>query len=287
MDEKIIQGLVWQKVFEEITVFEFEDWLNRQAGSVDLNDPYEKCRITANICCPRCFEPVKATYSTCPECGLIWDVSIMITLRDNAIELGAFAWNYRERYEKDAADGKFRQDGSALMHFLPPPADWLVYIASLALAGMIGGLAYDGFKKLVFSAKTSFRKRFSKELPSEEWLQKFYGNLQEYYLGIQDTNSPILRAYMEGLIMGRCLRAEFKHSPDFESNLIKTERMIMENMDSGTSEIKIPSRLSNGPPSEAELKEYAREAAEEYSNKATARKKLRNYLSRFSEKKNG
>jgi hypothetical protein len=283
MDKKT-QMLVWQEVMKEMAIFEFQDWMHHQVGGSDLPSPYEESCIDTNICCPSCFEPVTASNSKCPKCSSILDASIMETLRDNTIELGAFAWNYRRRYEKDIAEGKVRQDRLVVVYFLPPPENWLMYLASIALIAIISGLSYAAFKKIILKVKAIFHKRFSRELPSEKWLQQFYSSLQEYSLGMRDVNSPIFRAYVEGLIMGNQLKAEYKRSPDFESNLMKTVNTIV-NMDSGASGVEIPDPLAAiEPPSEEELKGYTREAVEECSKRLKAMKKLQKYLSDSSEK---
>jgi len=284
MDEKGKQELIWREVMEEMYIIEFQDWLHHKMGDLVPRTEYEKSRISADVCCPSCFKPVEAAYSRCPNCGFTLDMSLMETLRDNAFELAAFAWNYRRQYEKDIAKGKIYQGRVAVRYFLTPPAGWLIYLVSIVFAAIIGGLSYDAFKKLLPKISDSFRKRFQREIPRGKWRQQLYNNLREYFFGRRDPDSPIFRAYIKGLIKGSQLRAEFERSPDFEVNLIKTLQSIIDNVGSGASELEIPDPSLSEPPSEVEMRKHLRELVEKHAKRELAVKQLQEYLSNLSEK---
>jgi len=283
MEKTEKQEIVWREVMKEMAIFEFQDWLHPRIGlSKTL---YTERRIHAPTCCPSCFELVQKVDTQCPNCGFSPDISMIEALRDNAFELAVFAWNYRMKYEEAVEKDKLYKGRVAEHYHLEPPADWLIYLASIAFAAIIGGLSYDAFKKLISSIRSSFRNLFHKELPRRKWLYQFYSNLKEYSLGKRNPDSPIFRAYVEGLIKGSELRASFEHSPDFDTKPMKTLQSIANNVGSETVELEIPDPSHIESPSEAEIRKHLRNILKQHAKMNLAVKKLQKYLAE-SQRKN-
>lgn len=275
------EKIIWQVVMEEMAIHEFQGWLHSKIG---LSDEYTDSRINASVCCPSCFEPIQVNLSQCPRCHSVLDISVMGVLRDNAFELATYAWNHRNIYEKDVSKGKVYRGEVARKYHLMPPEGWLVYLASIVFAAILGGLSYDGFKKLISKVRDIFRNRFKKEVPEEKWLHEFYDKLLEYFSGKRNAGSPILRAYVEGLIRGSTLRAEFEHSPNFETDLMNTVENIMTTLDSGVSKVEIPDLFPREPLPEDEIKKQLQELLEKHTESEQALKKLQKYLADLRKK---
>ena len=133
------------------------------------------------------------------------DTQMMDILRDNAFAFAA-KWRWDKIHEEDVKRGR------VVYYLLPPPEGWLVYLAASMLAGIVGGLSYDAMKKLISSIRDRFREQFKREFPEEEFLQRFYDDLKEYYFSKQNRSSPISKAYLKGLANGMRLQEEAKQA---------------------------------------------------------------------------
>lgn len=218
------QKLLWETIFEEMAVFDWQDWIQPKLG-IGSSEYTERLQHIL-IFCPFCFEPIKTSVKQCPNCGSKLDTSLMETLRDNSFELAAYAWNYRNKYEKEILQGKIHKGRVATQYYLVPPTDWLTYLASVALAAIIGGLSYDAFKKLISKTSQIFRKRFRKEIPRDALLNKFYNNLREYFIGKRNRDSHIFMAYIKELTKGQMMIAQDESNPDFENKLNELSEFI-------------------------------------------------------------
>ena len=190
MEDKKTQEIIWQEVMDEMALFGFQDWLHHQIGN-EVPSPYRASRISMYVCCPLCFMPTKPMSSKCLNCGLTINKSIMKILQNESIEYATFAWSYRTRYESDINKGFIKKGRAAIRYFLPVPEDGILYITTIIIVAILGGLGYDGFKKIISKLKTTYSKLFLKEIPQDEWLQNFYRYLEEYLSEIQNPNSYI------------------------------------------------------------------------------------------------
>ena len=282
-----LTDLLWQEVMEEKAIHEFQEWLSEMIDMPELKSPYTESRCKAPVCCPSCREAVGAPYVQCLKCGLILDVSMMHTLRDNAFELAAYAWNYSNKYEKDIKKGKVYQGRAAVKYFLPPPEGWLVYLASIVLAAILGGLSYDAFKKVLSRLAGKFRKRFSRQLPEEKELRQFYDHLREYFLARRNPDSPVFRAYVQGLIAFGELKLSFTGLADLETPV---EEAIEEPNKGRPSEIVaseseiFPERE---PPTDVEVRKQIEELLEESAKVELQLKQLQRYLQRITSRRMG
>ena len=275
------QEIIWREVMGEMAIHEFDEWLFPKVG---LGNQYTDSRINSPVYCPSCFEPVQTSFTQCPNCGFVLDISMMQVLRDNAFEFAAYAWNYRKLYEKDIVKGKIYQGEATTKYYLTPPEGWLVYLASIAFAAIIGGLSYDTFKKLLLKLSKGFRKRFQKEIPRGRWQRQFYNNLREYWVGKRDPDSPICRAYLKGLIRGSRLRASFERAPNLYTDLVETMRSVQSTVENETVESEIAAPFNIEPPSEADIKQHLQEVIEQHAKMSLAVEQLKKYLSELDEK---
>jgi hypothetical protein len=275
------EKIVWDAVMEEVAVFSIDEWLNPRIGLGQTK--HAKKRINSTVCCPSCFTPVrvKPSIKACPECGCILDGSIMETLRDNAFELSTFAWDYRNQYEKDVRKDESYKGKVTIHHHLLPPTDWLIYLASIVFVAIVGGLSYDAFKRILSKIAKSFRKRFKRELPEEQWLQDFHNKLEEYFRGRRESNSPIFRAYVQSLLRSAEFFAMVKSSPKYEENLMKVLKKAKnkaKNTDENDSaEISAPLLETKNVPKEL-IEEQLAESIERMRKEELRIKRLRDYL---------
>jgi len=122
MNEKDNQEEIWQAVFEERFIHAYDKWMLPKAGFVD---EYSKGCATAIVACPICFYPITISDSTCPNCGINIQKDMLNVIRENAFELAAFAWDYRQSFEHTFAD---KQDNKKNLRFyLNPPEGWVIY----------------------------------------------------------------------------------------------------------------------------------------------------------------
>jgi hypothetical protein len=282
-----LTDLLWQEVMEEKAIHEWQEWLSERIDMPKLKSPYTDSRCKAPVCCPSCYEAVDTPYVQCLKCGLMLDVSMMHALRDNAFELAAYAWNYRNRYEKDIKKGKIYQRRAAVKYFLPPPGGWLVYLASIVLAAILGGLSYDAFKKLLSKLAGKFSRRFSRQLPQEKELRQFYDRLREYFLARRNPDSPVFRAYVQGLITFGELKIYLTGLADLETLV---EEAIEEPNKGRPSEIVaseseiFPERE---PPTDVEVRKHIEELLKESVKVELQIKRLQRYLQRITSKRTG
>jgi hypothetical protein len=100
----------------------------------------------------------------CKWCNYVLDDKTDHLYRSASFELAYFTWLYGFRYAEDELRG-----ARGVSYRLVEPSDAWMYVASLALAGVIGGIAYDTFKVLVGSAAKHIRRLRSPD----------HGNLNE------------------------------------------------------------------------------------------------------------
>lgn len=276
-----LTDLIWQEVMEEKAIHEFEEWLSERIAMPELKSPYADSRCNAPICCPSCREAVGAPYVQCLKCGLMLDVSMMHALRDNAFELAAYAWNYSNKYEKDIRKGKTYQGRAAVKYFLPPPEGWLVYLASFVLMAILGGLTYDAFKKVLSRLAGRFSRRFSTQLPEERELRQFYDRLREYFLARRNPDSPVFKAYVQGLIRFGELKLYITGLADLE---IPVEE-AMEEPNKGRPSETVASESEifpeREPPTDVEVRKQIEELLEESVKVELQLKQLQRYLQRI------
>jgi len=118
-------------------------------------------------------------------------------------------------------------------------------LASIVLAGILGGLSYDGFKLIISKIKNSFNKLFSRDIPDDKWLEEFYAYLVEYYLALRnrDRSNIIFKAYVDGVIGGSMLRAGFEHSPEHTISYLKLIDEITKKAKTGATNIILPIQI--------------------------------------------
>lgn len=166
--ELVRAGKTSEEIVRDYPKLEPEDI--KQASTFSM-DPYEQSRVKAPVSCLRCLEPIEPPYARCPNCGLTLDVDMMQTLRDNAFD-SASELIIRAVYGRREEKGKIRS------YYVGPPEGWVVYLTSIVLAAILGGLSYDAFKKVASNLGSVFRKRFSRELPDEKQLGHLYRDLK-------------------------------------------------------------------------------------------------------------
>lgn len=199
------------------------------------------------------------------------------TLRNNAFELAAYAWKYRDKYEEDVIKGKIYRGKVSIHYELHPPADWLTYLTSIAFAAILGGLSYDVFKIILTKIAKSFYKKFKRKIPKERWQQNFYDKLKEYFIGKRNPDSPIFKAHVHALLRGAELIAEAKSSPKFEENIVKLLNLT-KNLNKDKT-IEIPeSILETKPPKEELIKKQIKESIKRIRKEERRVKQLRGYI---------
>jgi len=102
----------------------------------------------------------------CTHCNLLLKRNLIQAFRSISFDAIYFGHIYKSKYENQINSdlnniyGYYRPKKT---FFLKPPSDLLIYLATLAFSGIIGGLAYDYFKKLskklFFSQKERLKKK--------------------------------------------------------------------------------------------------------------------------------
>lgn len=143
-----------------------EEWLAHAADNIESS--------VATIC-PSCwteviFVPEKSF--ACGVCRMHLSLDQADWFRRMTFDSAHFGYTYRRAFEKSNTE----------VRFSIPPDDVLIYLGGLVLSGIIGGLAYDGFKRMLAG-----RKAKSKVLAEtiakmdEDELRQFYDYVSEYY----------------------------------------------------------------------------------------------------------
>lgn len=108
------------------------------------------------VACPSCLRPIRRSWCAACKQGLHADVDHVY--RSTAFELAYFSWVYGFRHAQDAREGR-----SKVSYYLPEPSDALIYLASIAAAGVVGNFTYDVFKRLVKSARDHLKRLLGRE----------------------------------------------------------------------------------------------------------------------------
>jgi hypothetical protein len=145
------------------------------------------------VACPDCSSLISLTRKRnttsyrCPVCHSVFareELEKIWRISSGAVYYG---WMYYRAYDEQLKKyGKIR-----IYYCLAPPDPFIVYLASIVVSGIVGGLAYDGFKKVLnkirretrHNAKTDQTKRRmiqSLDKMSEKELNEFYGDVVRY-----------------------------------------------------------------------------------------------------------
>ena len=200
------KNMMWHAIMTERDIFEFQDWLCERIDHPEYKTEYEENRLKALVCCPHCLKPVQTKYDVCPSCSTALDKSMAEALRDSVFELAVFGWRYREVYERDLA----RMPRKLSHHYLlSPPEGWVIYLASIIFAALIGGLSYDAFKRLLSKLRSSFKKHFRKEI-QEDSFELYFHWAKEYIDNKFDLSSVMSLFYISGMIQGILAKQEIE-----------------------------------------------------------------------------
>lgn len=196
-------GKIWEEIIEEEYVHIFFEKAFHSAPHPDkkkgdLKKEYHFIReaflsskkFPKIYVCPKCFSTINYERSQtiyCEECKETFNNDEIKNFASCSFECTYFGYLYRDHYEK----------GLEIKPLIPPPSSELIYLGSLVLAGIIGGLAYDAFKKLlkIIIKKGKSNKVIGKEgdrISFEEWLKlvgvkdevelkKFYKLMSDYW----------------------------------------------------------------------------------------------------------
>ena len=145
------------------------------------------------IPCPRCLRPLATTEGedlSCSNCGFALAAPIGGFFGEISAESAHLGHVYRQVYERSDSD----------IHYFIEADSALAYLAGLIVGGIVGGIAYDGFKKLVIKAakllniKIASQKAIRKEVEAmdDKTLKEFFGHVREYYAWRTGTSTSEL-----------------------------------------------------------------------------------------------
>lgn len=224
MDETS-KNIIWHAIMTERDLIEFQDWLGNRIDDPEYKTEYEENRLKALVCCPHCLKPVQPKHDICPSCSTTLDNSMIESLRDSVFELAAFGLNYREVYEKDLK----RTPGKLSSHYLlNPPEGWMIYLASIIFAAVIGGLSYDAFKRLLSKLRSTFKKHFGKKI-QEASFESHFNWAKEYINNKFDLSSIMGLLYVSGMIQEILAKQEIEEMISSE-NLSNPEEVVVKGM---------------------------------------------------------
>jgi hypothetical protein len=239
------------------------------------------------VCCPRCFEPLRVQDRECPNCRNVLSADIFETLRDTAFEATVYGWAYRRKYETASREGENAEGEIAVRYAIQPPADWLSYLGSVALAAIIGGVVYDSFKIILSRISATFHRHFHRKLPSDKWLRLFYNNLKEYMIGKRNPNSIIFEAYVKNGTKCAILMASAEDSPKAWKEMDDISRQCIKTLDGKEVgegvELSLPDAFFAKEPSRETIERKNKELTTELRQREKKLVKLQNYLAKQSD----
>lgn len=147
----------------------------------ESKEPEEK-RVFISPCCLEAVSLEKPSVIRCPRCGESFPTEFVESFMNITLWAVHYGWMYRKHYEH--AKEEYDKLEYAPKPCLAPPEEVLLIIGGLVVTSIIGGLAYDGFKKLIGKLSKEkknekLRKQLEKMTPEE--LTEFYDYVKEFY----------------------------------------------------------------------------------------------------------
>ncbi len=151
--------------------------------------------------CADVFAPSDGANSSCPSCGAVHDPERYDRLTRLASDVTHFGYQYRERYEQDAADGTERR-----RYFLPNPHDVLVFAALAVLSGILGNASWELIKAAAKRAAhryTILSKHADPRVPAidDALLERLNQHCRNFVQGLSGMEPEVRAAVVEEMIV--------------------------------------------------------------------------------------
>lgn len=153
----------------------------------------EKMENFLCLSCYNLFKRAKSLSETkCIHCGRVFTEDELDYLEKTSFESVYFGYMYGTRYdEQRKIYGKIVE-----AYFLSPPPEVLRILGELVIIGIISGLSYSAFLKLVaFVTKKKPNAKLRKQVKemSEKELKEFYKYVRDHYLKSKTRSKELER----------------------------------------------------------------------------------------------